>query len=84
MGEAGHLLHPARFPEALPRKVILLATEPGQIVYDPMAGSNTTGKVALDLGRRFLSSEPVLDYAQASAFRFDHRPDFRMHGNLAG
>lgn len=76
---AGITPHPARFPEELPRKVILLATEPGQVVYDPMAGSNTTGKVALDLGRRFISSEPVLEYARASAFRFDHRPDFTMH-----
>lgn len=76
---AGITPHPARFPEELPRRVIQLATEPGQIVYDPMAGSNTTGKVALDLERRFISSEPVLEYARASAFRFDHREDFRMH-----
>lgn len=81
--EAGITPHPARFPEELPRKVILLATEPGQIVYDPMAGSNTTGKVALDLGRRFISSEPVLEYARASAFRFDHREDFQMHDMAA-
>lgn len=77
--EAALQLHPARFPEELPKRVILLATEPGQIVYDPMAGSNTTGKVALDLGRRFISSEPVLDYVRGSAFRFDARPDFHMH-----
>ena len=77
--QAGLRPHPARFPEELPRRVILLATEPGQVVYDPMAGSNTTGKVALDLGRRFVSSEPVVDYALSSSFRFDGRPDFRMH-----
>jgi site-specific DNA-methyltransferase (cytosine-N4-specific) len=77
--EAGIVPHPARFPEELPRRVIQLATAPGEVVYDPMAGSNTTGKVALDLGRRFISSEPVLEYARASAFRFDHRPDFVMH-----
>jgi site-specific DNA-methyltransferase (cytosine-N4-specific) len=59
--------------------VILLTTEPGQIVYDPMAGSNTTGKVALDLGRRFIASEPSLTYLGASALRFDQRPDFRRH-----
>lgn len=80
--ESGITPHPARFPEALPKQVILLATEPGQVVYDPMAGSNTTGKVALDLGRRFISSEPVLDYALSSSFRFDQRPDFRMHAEL--
>lgn len=79
--KAGMKPHPARFPEALPRQVILLATEPGQTVYDPMAGSGTTGKVALDLGRRFITSEPVLEYAMSSAFRFDSRPDFRMHGD---
>lgn len=79
---AGMKPHPARFPEALPRKVIQLTTEPQQVVYDPMAGSNTTGKVALDLGRRFISSEPVLDYVSSSAFRFDDRPDFRLHTKL--
>lgn len=76
---AGISPHPARFPEALLRRVIQLATAPGQIVYDPMAGSNTTAKVALELGRRFISSEPVVDYALSSSFRFDDRPDFRMH-----
>ncbi|MBS7671742.1 site-specific DNA-methyltransferase [Croceicoccus gelatinilyticus] len=75
--EEGLGLHPARFPEEIPRRIIQLATAPGQVVYDPMAGSNTTGKVALDLGRRFISSEPVLEYAQGSALRFSHRPDFR-------
>lgn len=77
--EAGIPPHPARFPEAIPKRVILLTTEPGQIVYDPMAGSNTTGKVALDLGRRFIASEPSLTYLSASALRFDERPDFKRH-----
>lgn len=78
--DAGTPIHPARFPEALPRRVIQLTTDVGQTVYDPMAGSNTTGKVALDLGRRFISSEPMLAYAEASAMHFDARPDFRFHG----
>lgn len=77
--EAGIPPHPARFPDAIPKRVILLTTEPGQIVYDPMAGSNTTGKAALDLGRRFIASEPSLTYLTASSFRFDDRPDFKRH-----
>ena len=77
--EEGFSLHPARFPEELPKRVILLATREGETVYDPMAGSNTTGKVALELGRRFISSEPVLEYAQASALRFEDRPGFEFH-----
>lgn len=78
--DAGVPIHPARFPDALPRRVIQLTTDVGQTVYDPMAGSNTTGKVALELGRRFISSEPMLAYAEASAMHFDARPDFLFHG----
>ncbi|WP_348643470.1 site-specific DNA-methyltransferase [Rhizobium lusitanum] len=70
--------HPARFPEAIPRRIIQLATAPGDICYDPMAGSNTTGKVASELGRRFIASEPMLEYVRASSLRFSHRSDFRL------
>jgi len=70
--EAGLEPHPARFPEILPRQVILLATDRGDVVYDPMAGSNTTGKVASELGRRFIASEPMLSYLDASKLRFDN------------
>ncbi len=48
---AGLPLHPARFPEEIPRRTILLATKESDTVYDPMAGSNTTGKVARDSQR---------------------------------
>lgn len=75
--EAGLSAHPARYPEKLPRQVILMTTEKGDTVYDPMAGSNTTGMVASALGRRYISSDPMLPYVEGSAFRFDHRPDFR-------
>lgn len=71
--------HPARFPEELPRRIITLTTEPGDIVYDPMAGSNTTGKVALELGRRFIASDPMLSYVDSSSLRFSDRPDFKRH-----
>ena len=77
--EEGVPAHPARYPATVPRQVILLTTDVGDMVYDPMAGSNTTGQVALDLSRRFISSEPMLEYARSSAFRFDHRSDFRQY-----
>lgn len=82
--EAGLPLHPARFPPALPRRVIQLTTEPGDVVYDPMSGSNVTGAVASELGRRFIASEPLLPYIQGAALRFDGRPDFRPAGSLLG
>lgn len=80
--EEGVDAHPARYPALLPRQLILMTTRPGDICYDPMAGSNTTGQVASELGRRFVSSEPMLSYARSSSYRFDHRPDFRWHEGL--
>lgn len=44
-------------PEALIRKIILAATEPGQIVLDCFAGSGTTPAVAHKLGRRWVACE---------------------------
>lgn len=44
-------------PEALIAKIILAATEPGDIVLDCFAGSGTTAAVAHKLGRRWLACE---------------------------
>lgn len=69
---AGLPVHSARFPAEIPRRLILMCTAPGETVYDPMAGSNVTGAVAEELGRRWISSEVMLRFAQGSAFRFDN------------
>ncbi len=62
--------HPARFPRALPEFFIKFLTEPGDLVVDIFAGSNTTGEAAESLGRRWLSMECNREYVIASAFRF--------------
>ena len=66
----GLKVHPARFPAALPEFFIGLLTDPGDLVLDPFAGSNTTGRVAEDLGRLWLAVEHDPDYVRASALRF--------------
>jgi site-specific DNA-methyltransferase (cytosine-N4-specific) len=48
---SGSGAHFATFPEELPRRCIRLASRPGDTVLDPFAGSGTTGKVAVELGR---------------------------------
>jgi len=70
--ESGLKLNPARFPEALPDFFIRLLTDPGDIVVDPFAGSNTTGSVAERLGRRWLAIEIIEEYLAASVLRFNH------------
>jgi site-specific DNA-methyltransferase (cytosine-N4-specific) len=62
--------HPARFPSALPRFFIEFLTEPGDWVVDPFSGSNNTGRVAEQLGRKWLSIELDREYAVLSALRF--------------
>lgn len=62
--------HPARFPAKLPEFFIRLLTEPGDIVVDIFAGSNTTGRVAEAEGRRWVAFDERLEYLAASAFRF--------------
>jgi DNA modification methylase len=63
--------HPARFPAKLPEFFIRYLTDPGDLVVDIFAGSNTTGAVAEREGRRWLAFELDLGYLAASAFRFN-------------
>jgi DNA modification methylase len=42
----------APFPEELARRCISLASREGDLILDPFGGSGTTGKVAMELGRR--------------------------------
>ncbi|MCZ7564363.1 MAG: site-specific DNA-methyltransferase [Burkholderiales bacterium] len=44
-------------PEALMRRIIELATTPGDLVLDSFAGSGTTGAVAHKIGRRWIMVE---------------------------
>ena len=44
-------------PEALLRKIMELATNPGDLVLDSFAGSGTTGAVAQKMGRRWIMIE---------------------------
>ncbi|MGW0576552.1 DNA methyltransferase [Streptomyces sp. NPDC002920] len=62
--------HPARFPSELPRFFIEFLTKPGDVVVDIFSGSNTTGMVAEQLGRKWYSFELSRDYAALSIMRF--------------
>ena len=62
--------HPARFPPELPRFFVKFLTNPGDLVVDIFSGSNTTGEVAEELGRQWLSIENNRQYAILSAIRF--------------
>ena len=50
-------LFPTPKPEKLLKKIIEIATEPGDLVLDSFAGSGTTGAVAHKMGRRWIMVE---------------------------
>jgi site-specific DNA-methyltransferase (cytosine-N4-specific) len=70
----GVKVHPARFPAALPEFFVKLLTREGAVVLDPFAGSNTTGRVAEDLARRWIGIDIEAAYVKASAVRFGLDP----------
>jgi site-specific DNA-methyltransferase (cytosine-N4-specific) len=66
----GLRVHPARMPSGLAAFFIRFLTEPGDLVMDPFAGSNTTGAEAERLERRWVSVEASDEYVQGSQGRF--------------
>ena len=76
------VVHPARQPPDIPEHFIRMLTKPNQLVLDPFAGSNTTGRVAQDLGRGWISVEIQEQYVEASKLRFadDRETAVRSNG----
>lgn len=62
--------HPARYPYKLIEFWINFLTDKGDLVVDIFGGSNTTGKVAEDLERHWVSIDISQIYAASSIFRF--------------
>jgi DNA modification methylase len=74
----GSKQHPARFPAKLPEFFIDMLTEPGDVVLDIFAGSNTTGQVAEAGRRRWLAFEQSHEYVGASILRFLNERNSRV------
>ncbi|MDP6403659.1 MAG: site-specific DNA-methyltransferase [Alphaproteobacteria bacterium] len=65
----GRKAHTTQKPEALLHRVILAASQPGQVILDPFFGSGTTGAVAKRLGRRYIGIERQPDYVKLATGR---------------
>lgn len=77
----GIKVHPARFPQSFADFFIKFLTDEGAWVYDPFAGSNTTGFAAEQLGRRWIASELSPEYLEGSKFRFGEGLILPTRGN---
>lgn len=68
--ELGIKGHPARFPAKLPEFFIKFLTNENDVVLDIFAGSNTTGWVAENNNRKWISFDNDHRYLSSSIFRF--------------
>lgn len=63
--------HPAQKPVAILRKMIEIASNENDIVFDPFMGVGSTGVAALGLNRRFVGVEIDESYFEAAKKRID-------------
>jgi site-specific DNA-methyltransferase (adenine-specific) len=63
--------HFAVYPESLVETCLFASTRKGDIVFDPFAGSGTTGVVAIKNYRRFIGCELVKKYQEMAQKRID-------------
>ncbi len=66
----GYQQHPAKMAEALASFFVKFLTKESDLVLDPFGGSNTTGSVAENLGRKWVSVERDHHYLLGSIGRF--------------
>ncbi len=61
--------HPTQKPEALLYRVLMAASNPGDVVLDPFLGSGTTGAMAKMLGRSFIGIDREQAYIEVAEKR---------------
>jgi len=76
---AGLPPHPATFADGVPEMFIRLLTDEGDLVYDPLAGSNKVGSICEQLNRRWIASDRSLTYLSGSKFRFAAHQNVTPH-----
>ena len=67
----GTKAHSTQKPEALLYRIIMAASNPGDVVLDPFFGSGTTGAVAKKLGRNWIGIERDKKYIKVAQKRID-------------
>lgn len=70
-GDDGAKAHPTQKPENLLMRIMLSASNAGDVILDPFFGSGTTGAVAKKLQRNFIGLERDEGYAKIAQKRID-------------
>jgi len=62
--------HPTQKPKELLKRIILAASDKGDVVLDPFNGSGTTGVVAKELGRKYIGIDKEEEFLKLTIKRF--------------
>lgn len=63
--------HPTQKSLELMKKLVLIHTNPGELILDPFMGSGSTGAAALELGRDFIGVEMTPEYFEMAKNRLE-------------
>jgi len=66
--------HPTQKPVKVLKHIIRLASNEGNLIFDPFMGVGSTGVAALRMGRRFLGIEIEKEYFEAAQKRIENIP----------
>ncbi len=77
--EKGDKLHSTQKPQELLKRVIAIASKPGDRVLDPFAGTMTTGAVAKRMGRQYIMIERDKTYYEKGKERIENTTEI-MNG----
>ena len=82
-GATENEFYPTQKPLTLLERIIEVATDPGDIVFDCFMGSGTTQAVAMKLGRRFVGADINLGAIQITTKRLINAAKELEHDNKA-
>lgn len=67
--DSGDTLHATQKPESVIRNLIAVSSHPGDVVFDGFMGVGTTGRVAVDMDRKFTGIEKSQQFFDAAERR---------------
>lgn len=74
--------HPTQKPVSLLERIIQSCTDEGNLIYDPFAGSSTTGVAAIKLKRKFVGTELEKEFIDMSIKRLEKAIEQRSEAVL--
>ena len=72
--------HPCQLPEPLLERLVLMTTEPGDIVLDPFVGAGTTAIAAKRLGRAYIGIDIDPAYVQITTEKLSRTEPTTING----